>query len=143
MSKRQIRAAFESRLSAWSAGRDTTLRIAWENAPFTPVTGETYLRAFLLPAPTNSIDIAGKHRGFVGIFQVSIIGVSGRGSKATEEIAEELDKLFPLRLCIPARPRPVCVATPMSQGPGLPDGGTFTLPVWWRYRMDAFVSARA
>lgn len=136
MSKRQIRAAFESRLSAWAAGRDTPLRIAWENAPFTPAVGESYLRAFLLPAPTGSQDLEGKHRSYIGIFQVNIIGASGTGARRVEEIAEELEALFPLSLRLATTSGTVLVYEPMSQGPALPDGGTFTLPVWCRYRMD-------
>lgn len=136
MSKRQIRKAFEVRLSTWAAARDTPLRIAWENAPFTPTVGETFLRAFIVPAETDSQDLAGAHRVYTGLFQVSIIGEAGKGAKAVEEIAQELESLFPLNLRIPVTGGNVLVYTPISEGPAMPDGGTYTLPVWCRYRMD-------
>lgn len=135
MSKRQIRSALESRLSTWAKGRSTPLQIAWQNVPFTPTT-HPYLRAFLLPATTDSLDLEGKHRAYTGIFQVNVIGETGTGAKAVEEVAEELEVLFPLNDRITVADGEVLIYTPMSQGPALPDGGTFTLPVWCRYRMD-------
>lgn len=135
MSKRQIRAAFESRLSAWAGSKTPAIPIAWENVAFTP-SNYPYLRAFLLPAATDSQDLEGKHRAYTGIFQVSIIGQTGKGAKAVEEIAQELESLFPLNLRIPVTGGNVLVYTPISEGPAMPDGGTFTLPVWCRYRMD-------
>lgn len=136
MSLLQIRGAFQDRLNDWTTDRDTTLRIAWQNVPFTPVTGETYLRVFLLPALTDSQDLEGKHRAYTGIFQINIVCPAGTGSKLVEDIAEELESLFPLNLRMATTSGPVLVYTPMSVGPALPDGGTFTLPVWCRYRMD-------
>lgn len=50
MSNKLCRQAIETRLATWAAARVPALPIAFENAPFTPVTGATYLRAFLLPA---------------------------------------------------------------------------------------------
>lgn len=135
MSKRQIRAAFESRLSAWAGSKTPAIPIAWENVAFTP-SNYPYLRAFLLPAATDSQDLEGKHRAYTGIFQVSIIGQTGKGSKQVEDIAGELEALFPMTPPMETNSAPVFITHPMTQGPTLPDGGAFTLPVWCRYRMD-------
>lgn len=135
MSKRQIRAAFESRLNTWAQEQSPAIRVAWENAPFTPTT-YPYLRAFIVPADTDSLDLAGEHRLYSGLFQVNVIGETGKGAAQVERIAEALTELFPLNLRIPVSDGVVLVYSPMSEGPAMPDGGTFTLPVWCRYRMD-------
>lgn len=77
MSKRQIRTAFESRLNAWANSQSPAIPTAWENISFTPA--KPYLRAFLVPASTDSIDLEGKHRMYTGIFQVNIVGEPGKG----------------------------------------------------------------
>lgn len=135
MSKRQIRAAFESRLKSWARAQSPVLQVAWQNVSFTPTT-YPYLRAFIAPADTDSQDLAGDHRLYTGLFQVSVIGETGKGAAQVERIAESLAGLFPLNLRIPVADGEVLVYTPMSEGPAMPDGGTFTLPVWCRYRMD-------
>ena len=135
MSKRQIRAAFESRLNTWAKAQTPPLQVAWQNVAFTPST-YPYLRAFIVPAETDSLDLAGEHRAYTGIFQVNVVGETGKGAAAVERIAEGLADLFPLNLRMPLDDGEVLVYAPMSEGPALPDGGTFTLPVWCRYRMD-------
>ena len=41
MSQTKARAAYEGRLATWAAARSTPLRVAYENAGFTPATDET------------------------------------------------------------------------------------------------------
>lgn len=135
MSKRQIRAAFESRLNTWAKDETPAVPVAWENVPFTP-SGYPYLRAFLLPANTDSQDLEGKHRLYSGIFQINIVGEVGKGPAQVEKLAEELDELFPLNCRMSVTDGIVLVYSPMNEGPAIPEGGTFTLPVWWHYRMD-------
>jgi len=134
MSKRQIRTAFESRLNAWANSQSTAIPIAWENIGFTP--SKPYLRAFLVPASTDSIDLEGKHRMYTGIFQVNIVGEPGNGPPQVEKIAEDLDKEFPLNMRMAVTDGVVLVYSPMNQGPAMQEADSYTLPVWWRYRMD-------
>lgn len=135
MSKRQIRAAFESKLNTWAAGKSPAIPVAWENVNFTPPF-YPYVRAFMLPADTDSLDLEGKHRSYIGIFQVNIIGETGKGPAQVERLAEELAALFPLNLRMPVADGEVLVSSPMNEGPAASEDGAFTLPVWWRYRMD-------
>lgn len=134
MSKRQIRTAFESRLNAWANSQSTAIPIAWENISFTPA--KPYLRAFLVPASTDSIDLEGKHRMYTGIFQVNIVGEPGKGPPQVDKIAEDLDKEFPLNMRMAVTDGVVLVYSPMNQGPAMQESDSYTLPVWWRYRMD-------
>lgn len=69
--------------------------MAWENAAFTPPTGP-YLRAFLLPATTTGIDLAGVGRTYRGIYQVTVVCPINTGPGAAESIADEIAALFPL-----------------------------------------------
>lgn len=134
MSKREIRTAFESRLNAWAKDQSPAIQIAWENISFTPA--KPYLRAFLVPASTDSIDLEGKHRVYTGIFQVNIVGEPGKGPPQVEKIAEDLDKEFPLNMRMAVTDGVVLVYSPMNQGPAMQEADSYTLPVWWRYRMD-------
>lgn len=134
MSKRQIRTAFESRLNAWANSQSPAIPIAWENISFTPA--KPYLRAFLVPASTDSIDLEGKHRMYTGIFQVNIVGEPGKGPPQVDKIAEDLDKEFPLNMRMAVTDGVVLVYSPMNQGPAMQEADSYTLPVWWRYRMD-------
>lgn len=134
MSKRQIRTAFESRLNAWANSQSPAIPIAWENISFTPA--KPYLRAFLVPASTDSIDLEGKHRMYTGIFQVNIVGEPGKGPPQVDKIAEDLDKEFPLNMRMAVTDGVVLVYSPMNQGPAMQESDSYTLPVWLRYRMD-------
>ncbi|MEE4465711.1 phage tail terminator-like protein, partial [Azotobacter chroococcum] len=96
MSNRLIRSLYEQRLAAWAAAR--SLPVAWQNVPFTPPASGIYLRAFLLPADTDSLDLEGAHRLYTGVFQISIVAPNGNGSGDAEQPAADLDAEFPQNL---------------------------------------------
>jgi len=100
MSEQTIRAAFESRLASWAAGQVPPLQIAFENASFEPPAGEDYLRAYLLASETTSRDMAGKHREWRGIFQVTAVTQPNTGPARTGQILAALDALFPVNLAM-------------------------------------------
>lgn len=133
MSNRLIRQLYEQRLATWAATK--SLPIAWQNVPFTAPSG-TYLRAFLLPADTDSQDLAGAHRAYTGVFQVSIVAPAGQGSVVAETLAAELDALFPNNLLLSSGAFGAQIVSPCSTGPAIQDDTRYTLPVWFRYRAD-------
>lgn len=138
MSQSRIRQLLESRLKAWADARSPALRVAWENVDFTPADEETYLQAFLLPAPTVSGDLKGDHRSYTGIFQISVIVPKGNGAGAGEGVANEIATLFPvnLRLSIASPEFEVMVLTPMSIGAAQSEPDKYLLPVSAQYRAD-------
>lgn len=140
MSHLIIELAYEARLKAWAAARTPPLRIAYENDQFIPQTGETYLRAFTLPATTTSIDLRGAHRGYTGIFQVNIVGPVGGGSGKIKAIVAELDALFPMNLRLVSGSLPFQIITPVKQGPAITDDSTYTVSASLTYRADVNVS---
>lgn len=136
MSHKIIRSMLEARLKAWAAARTPVLRIAYQNVPFTPNNGETYLRAFLMPAGTDSNDLAGAHRLYTGVFQVTIVTPTGNGPSGTETIADELAALYPLNDRLVRDGITALIMTPVEPGPELTEDTAFALPVSFQYRAD-------
>lgn len=136
MSHNIIAAACESRLLTWAKARAKPIKVVVENETYTPATGETYLRAFTLPAVTASNTLSGDHRVYSGVFQVNIVTASGKYRTEASGIVDELAALFPLNLRIPRAGLVALVMTPVAPGPGIPDGNTFTVPASFQYRSD-------
>lgn len=135
MSQARIRAAFESRLAAWAASKG--LPVVWQNVGAGNMTGD-HLRAFLLPAQTLSMDIAGEHRGYRGVFQVSIFTRPNIGANRAESLARELDELFPVALRMLSAGLTVQVMTPMASRPSIVETDWYSVPVDCRYGAEEF-----
>lgn len=136
MSHNIIAEAFESRLLAWAKARSKPLKVVVENEAYTPATGETYLRAFTLPALTASNTLGGDHHLYVGVFQVNIVAPSGKYRTEASGIVDELAALFPVNLRIPRAGLVAIVLTPVGPSPGIADANTFTVPASFQYRAD-------
>ena len=136
MSHKIIRSLLESRLSAWASARTPPLRIAYQNVAFTPNNSETYLRAFLLPAGTDSNDLAGAHRLYTGLFQITIVTPAGNGPAGAETIADELAALYPLNDRLIRNGLTALIMTPVEPGPEQTEDTAFALPVSFQYRAD-------
>lgn len=136
MSTHAIRTALDSRLATWAAARSPVLRIAFENSDFEPASGETYLRAFILPADTASQTLDGLHRGYRGVYQVSIVTPPHVGPGAAHGIAAELDALFPMNGRYTSGSVTVQITSPVSAGPALQEPDSFTVPASFTYRAD-------
>ncbi|NWD57278.1 DUF4128 domain-containing protein [Pseudomonas veronii] len=136
MSHKIIRSMLEARLKDWAAARTPVLRIAYQNVTFTPNNGETYLRAFLMPAGTDSNDLAGAHRLYTGVFQITIVTPVGNGPSGAETIADELAALYPLNDRLVRDGITALIMTPVEPGPELTEDTAFALPVSFQYRSD-------
>lgn len=133
MSNRLIRQLYEQRLATWAAAKP--IPVAWDNVKFTPPAGP-YIRASLLPADTTSIDLAGEHRGYLGLFQLSVHVPLGSGAGAAEALADELAALFPMMLRLDSGAFWVQVTSPPSSYPGLTGDTHYMVPVRFKYRAD-------
>lgn len=136
MSQKVIRAIYEARLATWAAARSPALSVAYENQPFTPVTGATYLKASLLPAPAGSDDLAGAHRRYGGVFQVSVYAPINVGSGAANGIADELAALFVLNARLTSGAVTVQQVSPATVAPALQIENHYVIPVSFAYRAD-------
>lgn len=136
MSQALIRAAFEQALNTWAAAQTPAVPVAWENVVYTPTAGARYARAFLLPARTTSDDLAGAHRHYEGVFQVSLVMPLGTGPAAAEALIASLDSAFPLTAPITSGSVKVFLLSPMSAAPALNEPDRFVVPVSCTYRAD-------
>lgn len=133
MSQKLIRSLLQGRLNAFAAAR--TIPVAWENVAFTPPSGQ-YLKFHLLKAPTESADLAGAHREYSGVCQISVFVPKGKGPTDAETLAADLAGLFPLNDRLTSGSFAMQITSPCSEGP--PDDGDthFMLPVSFTYRAD-------
>lgn len=135
MSNKLVRAAIESRLAAWAAARSPALAVAWENVPYTPGSS-SYLRAFLLPAATTGIDLAGAGLTYRGVYQVNIVSQINTGPGFAEGVVIELAALFPLNILLPVTGLTLQVLGPVTAAQGAQDSTNFVMPVSFQYRAD-------
>lgn len=135
MSTNAIRGTLESRVAAFAAAQSPALRVAYENVAFTPANGETYLRANMVPAATLSADLAGAHRGYIGIFQVTVVRPKGQGAGPALALAAALDAYFPVNGRYGTNPV-VQIVRPASAAPAIVEDDTYNLPVSIWYRAD-------
>ncbi|AZE48250.1 hypothetical protein C4K04_2577 [Pseudomonas chlororaphis] len=136
MSHQIIASIYEARLIAWAGSLPDPLRVELENGVFSPEDGETYLRAFTLPADTASNTLGGDHRLYTGVFQVSIVTPSGKYRGVGGTLADQIAALFPLYERNTKNALTVVTMTPVDQGPGIPNDTTYTIPVSFAYRAD-------
>ena len=136
MSHAIIASIYEAKLIAWSAARSEKLKIVFENTAYTPMAGETHLRAFMIPGDTASNTLGGDHRLFTGVFQVSVIAPAGTGKAKTNPIVDELAALFPLYARDTKGAVTVITMSPVDAGPGITGDSTYTVPVSFSYRAD-------
>lgn len=135
MSLPRIRSLLETRLKAWADARVPPVLIAWQNLGFTPPAG-IYLRSFILPGQTDSLDMSGYNRVFVGAHQISLVCPASVGQGAGERLAEELVALYPLYMRLALQSFEVMVSSPVSVGSAIPDEDVYVLPVSYSYRAD-------
>lgn len=135
MSLPLIRSLLETRLKAWAAAHVPPLAIAWQNVAFTPPAG-MYLRSFILPGQTDSLDLSGEHSAYVGVHQVSVVCPAGVGQGAGERLAQEIVDLYPLNLPLTRDGFEVKVFTKPFTGSAIPDEDVYVLPVSYSYRAD-------
>lgn len=138
MSQDLIRAAFEKRLNDWAKARAPALAVAWQNTKFTPPTNAMYLRAYVMPAATISRDAAGDHRQYRGVFQVNVVMPIGAGSRSAEQVAAELDALFPVNLVMQSGGLAVRVRTPISVDQPTTGDADHTVPLSLGYDVQFY-----
>lgn len=130
-----IRAALEQRLDALTP----KLPIAYENIPFTPVDGQPYLRAFLIPNTPVDHGIAFDVKEWRGLFQISVMYPLGSGSRDAADQAELLAAHFAPYLEILSGDMKVMVFASPDIASGFPDDGRWHVPVTVAWRASKTV----
>lgn len=145
MSQALIKKAFETRAAAWAAGLTPPMPLSFENAPFVPPVPSVtnawgrYARVFVLPGNTGSRDLEGKHREFVGVFQVSLVLAQNKGGKEAVDLAQSLDDAFPNGAPLVQDSFNVWVISPMSPAPPVNEPDRYVVPVSARYKAEKFL----
>jgi len=135
MSHSLVRRAFEDLLKAWADAQSPSVSVAFQNVEFAPPAA-AYLRAFLIPAGTASDDLAGQHRRFEGVYQVTVFAPAGTGPKVAQDMADAVAALFPVASPLTVSGQKVFLLSPMSQGPSIQESGWFSTPLSCAYRLD-------
>lgn len=137
MSNSAIRKLFEDRLKDWADLNGYS--ISWQNVIMDSEPDDIYLKAFLLPGGTDSLDLNNSHRMYVGVFQVSVVAPDGEGPQNSEAVAEEIEALYPKGIVLDDGSISVQTLTPMSIFPSIISNNKYEVPVSCEYRCDTFV----
>ncbi|WP_225784254.1 phage tail terminator-like protein [Xenophilus sp. Marseille-Q4582] len=125
-----VRRALEKRLAALTPALPT----AWENAAFTPVTGQAWQRATVLRNTPLGLDLAGQMTELRGDFRIGLFYPVGVGTATAEARAELLRAHFgPVQRLTEAGVT-VHLTSPVYVGSAVPDDGWLHVPVavYWR-----------
>ncbi|MRW82885.1 hypothetical protein GJ698_02120 [Pseudoduganella sp. FT26W] len=139
MSHDIARAAIETRLLSWAKARTPALPCAFGNLTYTPTTGLSYLQGDLLPASTLNPSQGGKHKRYIGLYQVSIRTPAGKGVTESAAITKEIEALFPCPTTLQQGGLNVRIDSTPSAAAGRNDGTSFWMvPITIEYRVEAF-----
>ncbi|MCQ0168432.1 hypothetical protein DN388_15860 [Pseudomonas sp. S12(2018)] len=132
MSHARARQAIEIKLAAWAAARP--IRVAHMEEDFEADPGETYLRAFLLPASTTTQYLAAEAYEYRGIYQISIVCPAGQAMATAEALIDELSILFRVDTELSRNGFEGLIVEPLEQGPTITELATYTVPASFTYR---------
>lgn len=132
MSHARARQAIEIKLMAWAAARP--IRVANFEQEFEAQAGETYLRAYLLPAGTTCRYLGGDAYEYAGVYQVSIVCPAGEPLVTAEALVDELSGLFRVDSALSRNGFDGFVTEPVDQGPSITDSATYMVPASFTYR---------
>ena len=140
MSDALIRKAFETRVRSWGLARTPPLPVAFENAPFSKPANGRYARAIVLPGNTTSRDLEGKHREYVGVFQVTLVIRQNVGTADATSLAKSLDEAFPTGPPLQQDGLNVWITRPMGAAPAIQEPDSYEVPVSATYKAELFLA---
>lgn len=132
MSHARARQAIEIKLMAWAAARP--IRVANFEEGFEAEAGETYLRAYLLPASTTCNYLGGEAYEYTGVYQVSIVCPAGQALAGAEALVDELSSVFRVDSPLSRKGFEGLITEPVEQGPTITESATYTVPASFTYR---------
>lgn len=132
MSQARARQAIEIKLMAWATARP--IRVANFEEEFEAEPGETYLRAFQLPASTTCRYLGGEAYEYTGVYQVSIVCPAGQPLATAETLVDELSNIFRVDSALSRNGFEGLVTEPVDQGPTITESATYTVPASFTYR---------
>jgi hypothetical protein len=130
MSHRKISAALSSRLNTLTDAPP----IAFENVPFTPVEGTTWLRESYLPATSSTVGMEpGGSTDFIGVYQVSIYAPLDDYKFESHQLIDSITAHFARGTMLVFEGQSVVVEQ-VNVAQGLASGGWWLMPVSVNWR---------
>ena len=130
MSHRKISAALSSRLNTLTDAPP----IAFENVPFTPVEGTTWLRESYLPATSSTVGMEpGGSTDFIGVYQVSIYAPLDDYKFESHQLIDSITAHFTRGTMLVFEGQSVVVEQ-VNVAQGLASGGWWLMPVSVNWR---------
>ena len=134
MSDSKIRKAFNDIVRGYGTSKGWT--VVLENGVATPVANQPYLKTYLFPAQPRTQTLAGDHKCYLGVFQVTIAVPVGEGTGRVTTIIDELQALFPVNGRVTYDTQTVVVMSPIETLVGEAVSGSFLTPISFNYRSD-------
>lgn len=132
MSHARARQAIEIKLMTWATAR--LIRVANFEEGFEAGAGETYLRAYLLPASTTCRYLGSDAYEYAGVYQVSIVCPAGQALAAAEELVDELSSVFRADSPLSRNGFEGLITEPVEQGQAITESASYTVPASFTYR---------
>jgi len=130
MSHRKISAALSSRLNTLPDAPP----IAFENVPFTPVDGTTWLRESYLPANSATVGLEpGGSTDFTGVYQISIYTPLDDSKFGAHQLIDDITAHFARGTMLVFEGQAVVVEQ-VNVSQGLASGGWWLMPVSVNWR---------
>lgn len=136
MSEANISAAFETRLNLMAPA----LATAYENVPYTPVTGTPYQRVQLIPARPENPTIGDDYFREVGFFQITLFYPLNTGRGAAQARAAAIKSHFKRATRMTANGQTIRVPTTPTVAPALQENDRYIIPVTIEYYSEIFTA---
>lgn len=129
MSIVSVRAALETKLNNMTP----SLATAWENAPYTPVTGTAYQRVWLLTAEPSNPTMGDDYYREQGILQITLYYPLQTGSSAAAARADLIRTTFKRGTSMTSGANTVIIDRTPEISSGRVEGDRWALPVKIRW----------
>lgn len=137
MSHARVRTLFSAALANYAQQKG--LEVSYDNVKIEFV-GDTYIRSHIIPSDTFSDTLSGDHKGYTGMFQMTIVTKYGTGLLTMESIANDLQNIFLVNKMFTDGKVPipfnVQVTSPLIVPEGKQSGVAWESPCYFEYRAD-------
>ena len=84
-----VRSDLEIRLKNWADNHNPVIKVAWQDVPFDkPIDNSAFIQPIIMPAKSRNVNLDGRRYKELGILQINIWVLDGRGSSTiTEQIS--------------------------------------------------------
>lgn len=134
MSHARVRNLFSAALAAYASTKGS--KVSYDNVK-TEFTSDVHIKSHLMPADTFSDTLSGDHKGFIGLYQMTVVTKMGIGTLPADQVAEDLQTIFEInKRFVDANGFAVQVTTPLHTHEGKQVDGEWVVPCYFNYRAD-------